>query len=361
MQACLALGFARAGIAPAAPTSREREFLQWLGAGKHGEMTWLEEYLQERLDPRKLVSGARSVIMVADQYAARGETPPPEGDPARPVGRIARYVRGRDYHWVIKKRLHRLADSLRPRYPGHAFRTVVDTAPVLEREHAARAGLGWIGKHTLIIDPKAGSYLLLGGIITTLELEPPPEQTPVADHCGTCTRCIDACPTGAITPHSVDASRCISYLTIEHRGPIDPSLHAAMGEWVFGCDVCQEVCPHNTPRPGALDRVHEAYRPRQHGLDLLEMLGWSEEERRGAFTVSAMKRAKLEMMKRNALIAAGNVLRRREAPALRERIAALAENPGESELVRTTARQVLSSLAERPAPDAGPRSGPGAR
>lgn len=344
--ACLELGFAKAGIAPAAPTSREREFLGWLAAGKHGEMTYLEEYLRERLDPRVLVPGARSVIMVADRYAARGEAPPPEADPGRPRGRIARYVRGRDYHWQIKKRLHRLADSLRPRYPGHSFRSVVDSAPVLEREHAMRAGLGWIGKHTLLIDPRLGSYLLLGGIITTLDLAPPPEQSAATDRCGTCTRCIDACPTGAITPYSVDASRCISYLTIERRGPIEPELHGAMGPWVFGCDVCQEVCPHNSARAGAApDELGEVYRPVRDGLDLLEVLGWTDEDRRAAFTSSAMKRAKLAMMKRNALIAAGNVLAERDVPALAAKVAALEADGGEDPLVRETARQVLTRLA----------------
>jgi epoxyqueuosine reductase len=368
--ACLELGFARAGIAPAAPTQREQEFLAWLAAGKHGDMAYLEQYLRERprpccrerLDPRVLVPGARSVIMVADRYAVRGEEPPAESDPDRPRGRIARYVRGRDYHWQIKKRLHRLADSLRPRYPGHKFRTVVDSAPVLEREHAARAGLGWIGKHTLLIDPRLGSYLLLGGIITTLDLTAPPEQAAVADHCGTCTRCIDACPTGAITPYSVDASRCISYLTIEHRGPIDPALHAGMGRWIFGCDVCQEVCPHNSARPGAPDRLGEAYRPMRDSFDLLEVLGWTDEDRRAAFTSSAMKRAKLAMMKRNALIAAGNVLAEREVPGLRERIAALAADVSEEPLVRETASQVLTRLAAARGPaSGGPQGGPGAR
>lgn len=351
VRACLEMGFARAGIAPAAPTEREREFLAWLAAGKHGEMAYLEEHLAERMDPRRLVPGARAIIMVADRYAARGEAPP-RAENGRALGRIARYVRGGDYHAAMKKRLHALADSLRPKFPGHIFRSVVDSAPVLEREHAARAGLGWIGKHTLLIDPKAGSYLLLGGIITTLEVEPPPEQRAVPDHCGTCTRCIDACPTGAITPYSVDASRCISYLTIEHRGLIEPALHEGMGEWVFGCDVCQEVCPHNSARPphssrpAADSRLHERYAPRREGLDLLAVLGWDEEGRRATFHTSAMKRAKLEMMKRNAIIAAGNVAMRggEVAVTLRERIAALAADESEPELVRQTARQTLARL-----------------
>ena len=191
-------------------------------------------------------------------------------------------------------------------YPGHAFRSFCDTAPVLEREHAERAGIGWIGKNTLVIDPALGSYVLLGGVMTTLDVRVPSSQKVVSDHCGSCTRCIDACPTAAITPYKVDASRCISTLTIEHRSVIDERCHASMGDWVFGCDVCQEVCPHNGPtrRGGAL--VRDEYAPAVTGFNLLEVLGWSEDDRRRAFTRSAMKRVKLFAFKRNAAIAATN-------------------------------------------------------
>ena len=155
--------------------------------------------------PRALLEGAGAAIVVADLYAARGQNADAPLDPGR--GRIARYARGRDYHVTIKRRLHRLCDELRADHAGAEFRAFTDTAPVPERELAGRAGLGWIGKHTLLIDPRLGSYLLLGGVLTTLEIEPPATQTPVADHCGTCTRCVDACPTDAITPYTVDASR----------------------------------------------------------------------------------------------------------------------------------------------------------
>ncbi len=346
------MGFARAGIAPAEPTQRRAELLAWLGAGKHGQMRWLEDDLEQRLDPASFVPGARSIVIVADQYASRADSP--SASPSGPVdrsGKLARYARARDYHHVIKRRLHALADSLRPRYPGHEFRSFVDTAPILEREHAARAGLGWIGKHTLLIDPRLGSYLLLGGIVTTLELAPEPDRRPVADHCGACTRCIDACPTRAITPFSVDATRCISYLTIEHRSTIDPSLQSGMREWVFGCDVCQEVCPFNSPRPASApvvdDRVNRAYSPRRLSLDLLEILAWDEPARRRAFATSPMKRATLEMMKRNALIALGNSLfSRPDGPdgAILARIRQIAVDPAEPGLVRDTARQVLSRV-----------------
>jgi len=297
------------GICAAAPTSRPRELLEWLEAGKHGEMTYLERHAAQRIDPGKMLPGAKSIICVADRYSdGRADAALKAGH-----GRIARYARGDDYHIVMKKRLHRLCDDLAERFPGEMFRACVDTAPVLEREHAARAGLGAIGKHTLLIEPGVGSYLLLGEVITTVEL-PPDESRESIDPCGTCTRCIDACPTDAITPWSVDATKCISYLTIEHRGPIDETMHEPMGDWIFGCDICQEVCPHNQPTNRTREApVHEAYEARRDSFDLLGVMNWTEDDRRAAFSRSALKRAKLPMMKRNAIIAAGNALARAAA------------------------------------------------
>ncbi len=307
---CKAQGFALAGICPALPTDRGSELDSWLAAGQHGEMAWLAADSATRKDPARELPGVRSVIMVADQYADGAADPPtPPGH-----GRIARYARGRDYHWFIKRRLHKLNDQFRERYPEHAFRTFVDTAPVLEREHALRAGLGWIGKHTLLINPGAGSYLLLGGTFTTMDIRapgtpPPPAPAamgdPIGDACGGCTRCIDACPTGAITPYSVDARRCIAYLTIEHRSAIAPELQAGIGEWIFGCDVCQEVCPHNQPR-GRARAVNPAYASDRRSVDLRGLLDWTEEKKRRAIEGSAMKRADLDMLKRNARIAIAN-------------------------------------------------------
>jgi len=258
------------------------------------------------------------------------------------IGKIARYARGRDYHDVIKKRLHALCDRLREEFPGEEFRAFVDTAPVLEREYAARAGLGWVGKHTLLIHPRVGSYLLLGGVLTTMELAENEEA--VADHCGTCTRCIDACPTNAITPYSVDATRCISYLTIERREAIAEEFHGPIGDWMFGCDVCQEVCPHNSARGEGWEgaRVLAEYSPRRAGFDVMEVLGWTEEDRRGAFSGSSMKRATLAMMKRNAIIVAGNVAGR--DPRVLQLLAQVVADTGEPEMVRGTARAVLARL-----------------
>ncbi|MFM9902054.1 MAG: tRNA epoxyqueuosine(34) reductase QueG [Polaromonas sp.] len=345
---CEAQGFALAGICPVAPTQRGPELDAWLAAGKHGDMAWLESEVALRKDPARELSGARSMILVADQYADGAADPPlPQGS-----GRIARYARGRDYHWFIKRRLHLLNDVFRKRFPGHKFRSFVDTAPVLEREHAARAGLGWIGKHTLLIHPRAGSYLLLGGTLTTMNLRMPEPPGPTPDACGACTRCIDACPTGAITPYSVDARRCIAYLTIEHRGPADPTLQPRVGDWIFGCDVCQEVCPHNTPRSGAPRRVNPAYQSERRAFDLIEMLGWTLEQKRKAIEGSAMKRADLDMLKRNAVVALGNQAARSGSPGgAGEALAALrgaSIDQSLHEMVRQAAAQALDRLARTP-------------
>ncbi len=357
-------------------------------------MSYMAERVAERLDPARILPGARRAIMVADLYTPRDRGVDSPLAPGH--GRIARYARGRDYHGVIKRRLHRLSDELRAAFPGCEFRSFTDTAPVMERELAARAGLGWVAKNTLLIHPRLGSYFVIGGVLTTMELEAPPEQREVPDHCGTCTRCIDACPTGAITPYRVDGSRCISYLTIERQGEIPPEFFAPIGSWLYGCDICQEVCPHNSARGPLIDPVEDdaapparrpggwglepdaaseapaarnsgenavpptaesaplrnpEYTPRLSSLDTAQVLGWDEDARRAAFTTSAMKRASLEMMKRNALIVAGNAIREdpgsQAARALESRVRHAMEDPTEPELVRRTAREVLLSLGPR--------------
>jgi epoxyqueuosine reductase len=187
----------------------------------------------------------------------------------------------------MRKRLTRLAKELGEKFPSETFRACVDTATVLEREHAQRAGLGAVGKNTLLIQRGVGSWLLLGEIITTLPLTVSQASDP--DPCGTCTRCIDACPTQAITPWSVDASRCISYLTIEHRSAIDPQFHEAIGDWLFGCDICQEVCPHNQPTERTAKAVtNPAYESRWDAIDVMKVVDWDEAERSRAFAGSAM-------------------------------------------------------------------------
>ncbi|MEX0745917.1 MAG: tRNA epoxyqueuosine(34) reductase QueG [Phycisphaeraceae bacterium] len=372
------LGFAMCGIAPANASDHASFVRQWLAEHKHGEMHYLANNLDLRLDPHALLPGARSVIVVADVYASRA----PSSPSAMPKGRIARYAWGDDYHKTIKQRLHRLADALRERQPDATFRAVVDTAPLLEREHAARAGLGWIGKHTLTLHPRLGSYLLLGAIVTTLDLPRSADQAypgrtvPPTDHCGTCTRCIDACPTQCISDpdqhaghRTLDATRCISYLTLEHRSLIDPSLHAPIGDWLAGCDVCQEVCPYNQPlrftdsnqQPEVSNQksnvrlpLHPRYMPRPEltaGLDLLDVLNWTAEDRQRVFQGSALKRMKLEMVQRNALIAAGNALMQQDHPLLRRRIHEFAHDADAHPLVRETARQVLARQSSSRRPD----------
>jgi epoxyqueuosine reductase len=341
---CEALGFALAGVADARASEFVGPLREWIAAGKHGSMGYMAEHAAVREDPGRVLEGARSAIMVADLYASRDDnvdTPLKPGE-----GRVARYARGRDYHTVLKKRLMRLADELRAEFPEDGFRVFTDTAPVMERELAARAGLGWTGKHTLLIHPKVGSYFLLGGILTTLELEPPAEQAVVTDHCGSCTRCIDACPTGAITPYSVDARKCVSYLTIERREPVDPQYLEGFREWVYGCDICQEVCPHNSvrPEPPQGKQANPAYESERDRFDVLDVLRWDEAARSAAFMGSAMKRAKLDMMRRNAVIVAGNWLERWEVPGLRARLEAIAGDAGEVGMVREAARRVLGSV-----------------
>ncbi|MEE9212552.1 MAG: tRNA epoxyqueuosine(34) reductase QueG, partial [Phycisphaeraceae bacterium] len=345
------LGFTIVGIAAAEPTGHADFIRNWLADGKHGQMHYLGRHLEQRLDPSAMLPGAKSIICVADRHATQAQSPKPQG--RVPAGRIARYAWGDDYHTIIKKRLFELADALRTQYPTHEFRAAVDTAPILEREHAARAGLGWVGKHTLLIHPKLGSYLLLGEIVTTLVIQASSEAglAAVTDHCGTCTRCIDACPTYCISPYQLDAARCISYLTIEHRDAIDPSLHNAMGDWITGCDVCQQVCPFNrdheieveSPKsqvqspspqiqnPHAEIRNLYAARPPAPAIRLLDVLNWDAKDRQKAFARSALKRIKLDMLKRNALIAAGNYLTKHNDSALRQRIETLAANMSEPE------------------------------
>lgn len=348
---CRAEGFALAGVAPAEASARAAEQDAWFADGRHGSMAWMEKHVAIRKDVRRILDGAQSVICVADRYSL-GES----DDVSAGWGRVARYARGKDYHVVMKRRLHAVCDALASRESDHVFRACVDSAPIHERELAESAGLGSIGKHTLLIAPGTGSWILLGAIVTTLPLQPTrPPGLPPDDPCGTCTRCIDACPTDAIEPWSIDASRCISELTIERRGLVDAKLHPQVGDWLFGCDICQEVCPHNamTTRNQVIP-VHEAYgcppTPEVEGrtddgaaFNLETVLDWGSTERSAAFTSSAMKRANLEMMRRNAAIAAGNVSNPGEPGTnLAMKIESIASDSGEGELVRSTARDVVS-------------------
>jgi epoxyqueuosine reductase len=292
------IGFDLVGIAPATP-SMYREYLRaWLDDGQAGSMAWLHSRFDERTDASTYFSGAKTVICVAMNYHVALD-PLPDGH-----GRIARYALGDDYHEVIKSRLHQLADAIKSIAPDAQTRCSVDTAPVMEKELAARAGVGWIGKNTCLINDDIGSWLLLGEIITTLDL---PIDQPAVDRCGTCRRCVDACPTGAITePYKLDARRCISYLTIEHRDEIAPGFHAPIGEWLYGCDICQDVCPWNSKAPTALG---SAVQPRfaSGSIDVQRVINWTTDEYRATLRGSAMKRVKLPVLQRNARIVQANL------------------------------------------------------
>lgn len=319
LQTAAELGLARAGVAAVGPTPRAAYLDDWLVRGCAGEMSYLGRYREIRADPARLLPGARSVIVVADLYRQPNTPEPAEHEPtggeggpvdspipdvssaADPRGRVAQYAWGRDYHRVLRKKLHALADRMHAAI-GEPFETrvCVDTAPIVEREWAALAGVGWIGKNTMVLCSELGSFFFLGEIVTTLELAP---TDAAVDRCGSCTRCLEACPTGALTaPYQMDARRCISYLTIEHRGEIPGDLRPLMGDWLYGCDICQDVCPFNRKAPLS----HEpAYTP-MPGNPLvprasLEVLNdWSRDDYDRSLTGSAIKRASLEMLKRNA-------------------------------------------------------------
>ncbi len=316
-QLATAAGFDLCGVAAARPIPRADYVLDWLASGRAGTMAYLHRYVDRRLDPTQLVPGARSVIVVALNYHQHPpaeltdpETPNASEPNAKgqhadgPRGRVAMYAWGDDYHKVMKKKLFTLADQLR-RAVGRPFeaKVCVDTSPLLEREMAAAAGIGWIGKNTLVLNDVIGSYFFLGAIVTTLALA---HDEPGEDHCGSCTACLEACPTQAFpAPYEMDASRCISYLTIEHREPIDPACHEAMGDWVFGCDVCQAVCPHNRKAPETAE-LRFAIREPGPRPRLSELLNWSEDDYRETLRGSAIKRATYDMLRRNAHIAASH-------------------------------------------------------
>lgn len=286
------LGFDFCGISKAEFLKEEAPRLEaWLKKGNHGEMHYMENHFDKRLDPSKLVPGAKSVVSLLYNYY-------PEKDLAeeQPENlKVAKYAYGQDYHFVIKDRLKTFMAVLKEEIGDVEGRVFVDSAPVMERQWAEKSGLGWLGKNTLLINKGQGSYFFLAELIIDLELEP---DGPIKDYCGTCTRCIDACPTDAITPYEVDANKCISYLTIELKDQIPASFEGKMDNWVFGCDICQEVCPWNR-----FSKSHSepAFHPKNELLELFNN-NWqdlTEEVFRSVFKGSAVKRTKFEGLKRN--------------------------------------------------------------
>ena len=311
------LGFSRLGIA-AVETGRDprvhEAFRRWLDLGfAAGMERWLVAHEPLRREPASVLPGVRSVVMLATDYAA---TAPAAGG----GGRVARYAWGDDYHDLLRPRLNALGAWLEAASPGARTRGVVDSAPFSEREFGWLAGLGWFGKNSMLIDPAAGSYFFLSALLVDIDL--PPEVPIRVDHCGSCTACLEACPTEAfVAPRLLDANRCISSLTIETRGPVAPQLRSGLGDWLFGCDICQEVCPWNRFAPGS---VEPTFQPRQGqpALALAELLALDEQEFRRRFRGSPLGRAKRSGLLRSAALVLGN---RPDAAALESLVAALAD------------------------------------
>jgi epoxyqueuosine reductase len=302
-------GFDLIGIAAAGPAETAPHLRQWLADGMQAQMSYMASTAVQRSHPEHLLEGCRSVIVVAMSY--RNSQPDSDSMPMDERVWISRYAWGRDYHRLMKKRLVRLGRRLEEDHPGCSWRAVVDTAPLLEREWAARAGLGWIGKNTMLLNRRLGSELFLGVLLTDLEFEP---DEPVSDHCGRCTACLDACPTDAfIKPYILDARRCIGYLTVEHRDEIPAELAPAMGDMVAGCDRCNEVCPWTRRAPVDLHPefapAPNRYRPLLSDLEALDEEGWKL-WRQG----SALGRIPFLQLKRSLAVARANLERTETQP-----------------------------------------------
>ena len=330
----VACGFARADAAAHAGD----ELRAWIAAGNHGEMGWIEDRAEQRASATGLWPEARSVIALAMSYAPAGDPRALAGEPSR--GRISVYAQGSDYHKVVKKALKAMGRWLADE-AGCQLKVFVDTAPVMEKPLSAAAGLGWQGKHTNLLSRTHGNWLFLGVIYTTLDLAP---DAPATDHCGSCPRCIAACPTGAIVaPHRIDARKCISYLTIEHAGPIPTEYRAAIGNRIYGCDDCLAACPWN--RFAEQAQANMAFRPRAElaAPALRDLLALDDASFREMFSGSPIKRIGVMRMIRNCLIAAGNS----NDPTLRPAVErhALSDDP----VVADAARWALARLEGRDA------------
>ncbi len=337
----LAVGFDLAGVAPARPTPETHFLREWIARGYAGEMRWLARRTEERVDPRRVLAGVESIVAVGLVYDPGGPAP------ARPgTGDVSRYAGGEDYHAVLLEGLCALELGLEAlaQRPVRS-RAYVDTGPVQERVFAALAGLGWIGKNTCLIHPRLGSYVFLGVLLTDLPLAPGAREP---DHCGTCRACLDACPTQAfVAPYVLDATRCLSYTTIELGGAIPEELRGAHADHLFGCDVCQEVCPWNARRarevPPDAAGLRARLAPRAEWVRpaLAWVLGLDEGAWRAATRGTALRRAKHRGLLRNAIVAAGNSGDASLAPAL-EKLAC-----GEDALLAEHARWALARLEAR--------------
>ncbi|MBF9029402.1 tRNA epoxyqueuosine(34) reductase QueG [Rhodobacterales bacterium HKCCE3408] len=330
-----AAGFATMGVCrPDAIPEAAGRLRAFLDAGRHGQMGWLAERAAWRGDPTALWPEARSVVMLAEPYT-------PDDDPMEAIERhesatISVYARNRDYHDLVKKRLKRVGRWLLDRAPGHEIKVFVDTAPVMEKPLAEAAGLGWQGKHTNLLSRDLGNWFFLGAIFTTLELEP---DTPATERCGTCTACLDICPTDAFpAPFQLDATRCISYLTIEHKGPVDPDLRPGLGNRIYGCDDCLAVCPWNKFAKAATEM---RYAPR---LDLVsppleDLAALDDAAFRAKFSGSPIKRIGRDRFVRNVCYAIGNSGAERLKPSVQR----LTDDPDTA--VADAARWAVERLA----------------
>lgn len=318
------LGFVALGVAPLGAELHTEYFARWLAEGRHASMAWLAKEPERRSDPARVLPEARSILAFGSNYF--------QPEPPR-RGRIAKYALGKDYHTVLLKKLKQLCTTLRDW--GGVNRPYVDTGPLLEKPIAAAAGLGWQAKNTLVINPTHGQYLFLGFILTSLEFTP---DAPVKDRCGTCSRCIDVCPTRAITaPYQLDARRCIAYLTIEHPGAIPEEFRHAIGDHLFGCDDCLDVCPWNR---WAQTTREEKFATRTYP-DLREMLAWNDDQFAEATSGTPIKRLKLPRWKRNICIVLGNTGTAEDLPAL----TAAAADP--DPLIAEHAQWAIAEIAKR--------------
>jgi epoxyqueuosine reductase len=335
------LGFHRAAIIPIEAPRRHDLYQSWLQAGHSGEMAYLSAaaHVEQRADLRSLLGSAKSLVVVALAYDRVDPVVPAE----RLTGRIARYARGEDYHLVMRDKLVMLADRL-ARELGRpvASRPCVDSAPVLEREWSERGGLGFVAKNTMLIAPGLGSYVVLGELLVDAELAPTAPAEPAKPRCGSCRACLDACPTGAfVDAYVLDARKCISYLTIENEGPIPVELRSAIGTWIFGCDICQEVCPFNA---GAGDAPEPMLRPRtsEHALpDLIALATKNTNQLRQFVKRTALRRVSRESLLRNVAVALGNTGSPDAIPALEHLLG------HKSELVREHAQWALDRVRGR--------------
>ncbi len=286
------LGFDNSGFSAVDFLPEEAKYLrQWLDRGAHAGMTYMENHFEKRTDPALLFENAKSVISLTFNYFPKNILPTENNY------KISKYAYGKDYHFVLKEKLWTLIRYMQSIEPGLSARPFVDSAPVLDKAWAQKSGLGWIGKNTLLIQQRKGSFFFIGEIITDYAF--PPDEALTANYCGKCTRCIEACPTQALRPYSVDANRCISYLTIEHKGEIPETFAGGFQNWIFGCDICQDVCPYNIRF--AVPTQEEAFSP---PAELMEMNKekWenlSREDFRKWFKKSPLKRSKYEGLQRN--------------------------------------------------------------